>query len=87
MGNNKLSRGKRYKFKMEKQGTGWSSEQRICNSAPHSPGMSRELVDVARLGDMTGLGNRNQPDSCWDLSSSFLFLGVWTVNLLRARRG
>lgn len=72
---------------MEKQGTGWNSEQTILNSAPHSPGGSKELVDVARLGDMTGLGSRNQPDSLWDPSSSFLLLGMWTVSLLRARGG
>lgn len=72
---------------MEKQGAGWSSEQRILNSAHRSPGRSKELVDVSRLGDMTGIGSRNQPDSLQDSSSGFLVLGMWTVSLLRARGG
>lgn len=42
---------------MEKEGTGWSSEQKILNGAPHSPDGSKELVDIARLGDVIGLGS------------------------------
>lgn len=62
-------------------------EQRILNSAPHSPGRTKGLVDVAGLGDTTGLGSRSQSHSFWNPSSSFLLLGMWTVSLLRDRGG
>lgn len=57
LGNNKCNKGKRYKFKMEKQGSGWRIEQSILNSALHSLGRTKGLVDVAGLGDTTGQGS------------------------------
>lgn len=76
---NKCSKWKRYKFRMEKQGTGWSSMQRVLVGVPHAPGGIEELVDDAGLGDMAEIGNKNQPDRCQAFFS-------WRCGLVEGQR-